>query len=201
MERIFYHGIFPNIPCISITKMIEIIQSGAIKSRRLQGVTSKFGYNGDDYISICSKEDEKEYFKYPINAYDTYILNGFCFIISDDIPAIKVRYTEVYNDFDFETIIELMSEKPEQRYSDMFDEWQVKDEISLNQIIGIGIPYDEVSKLNGEFKIELDILINIATSMGWDIVNTSDAKDLDDYERRILNDEKINSMEKRKLYE
>lgn len=143
MERIFYHGIFPNIPCIAITKMIEIIQSGAIKSRRLQGVTSEFGFNGDDYISICSKEDEKEYSKYPINAYDRYISNSFCFIISDDIPAIKVRYIEVYNDFDFETILERMIEKPEQRYSDMFDEWQVKDEINLNHIIGIGIPIDE----------------------------------------------------------
>lgn len=59
----------------------------------------------------------------------------------------------------------------------------------------------KVSQLNSEYKVELDTLINITTSMGWDIINTSDAKNLEDYERRVLDNEKINSMVKRKMYE
>ncbi len=208
MERIFYHGIFwkgaskafNSCETKALEIMLEIIETGGLKSRRLQGVTSAYGFNGDDYISICSKEDEQAYSKYPINAFYGYIQNNFCFIISDDIPAIRVRYNEVNSYLDFMVISDLMRKCPEQRFSDMFDEWQVKDEISLRHIIGIGIPFDKVDdmvKTNKNYQMKLSQLINLAEQIGLDIVNTSDAKEIDAYEKKVLSLDKV----KRKLYE
>lgn len=197
MKRIFYHGIFYNdisklfnsVELEIIETMIKIIKTGGLKSRRRQGKTSAYGFNGDDYISICSKEDELEYSKYPTSAFYTYVNNNFCFIISDDIDAIKVRYNEVNRYIDFMVISELMRKFPNQRFSDMFDEWQVKDEISLSHIIGIGIPFCRVSnidKTGEDVKKKFAQLINLANKIGLDIIDTSDIQKIEAYERNIL---------------
>lgn len=208
MKRIFYHGIFCNdisqafdsIELYAIETMIKIIETGGLKSRRLQGTTSSYGFNGDDYISICSKESEEEYTKYPTSAYYTYINNNFCFIISDNIDAIKIRYNTVNNYLDFMVICGLMRQIPNQRFSDMFDEWQVKDKINLGHFIGIGIPFDKLSnpdKIGENCQGKLSQLIKLSEQLGLDIVNTSDIREIDNYEKKVLSLEKV----KGKLYE
>lgn len=74
MSKNFYHGIKSYYdPNESISIMLQIISSGGIKCRRLQGVTSKLGFNGDDYISVCEGKSDYEYRKYPNNAFFRYI--------------------------------------------------------------------------------------------------------------------------------
>lgn len=42
--------------------MINIIESGGIKSKRKLKINNLYvGYNGSDYISLCSKEDNSMY--------------------------------------------------------------------------------------------------------------------------------------------
>lgn len=184
----------------AIDTMKKIIKTGGLKSRRLQGKTSAYGFNGDDYISICSKENEQEYSKYPISAYYTYINKNFCFILNDDIDSIKIRYNEVNNCLDFEVISEIMHHFPTQRFSNMFDEWQVKDKIDLCHFIAIGIPFDKLSNpgtIGKNCREKLSQLINLAEKLGLDIVNTSDIKQIDNYEKKVLSLERT----KRKIYE
>lgn len=208
MKRVFYHGIFchntneifDSIEICAIETMIKIIETGGLKSRRLQGKTSAYGFNGDDYISICSKENEQEYSKYPISAYYTYINKNFCFILDDDIDPIKIRYNEVNNCLDFEVISEIMHHFPTQRFSNMFDEWQVKDKIDLCHFIAIGIPFDNFSKDDGIYENcqrKLEQLIDIANELGLDIVNTSDTREIENYEKKALSLERA----KRKIHE
>lgn len=208
MKRVFYHGIFchntneifDSIEICTIETMIKIIETGGLKSRRLQGKTSAYGFNGDDYISICSKENEQEYSKYPISAYYTYINKNFCFILDDDIDPIKIRYNEVNNCLDFEVISEIMYHFPTQRFSNMFDEWQVKDKIDLSHFIGIGIPFDNFYKDDGiceDCQRRLAQLISLADELGLDIVNTSDTREMENYKKKALSLERA----KRKIYE
>lgn len=208
MEHVFYHGIFchnmseifDSVEICAIETLLKIIETGGLKSRRLQGKTSSYGFNGDDYISICSKESEEEYDKYPVNAYYSYINNNFCLIISDNIDAIKVKYNKARSYLDFSIICELMKQFPTQRFSDMFDEWQVKDEINLEHFIGIGIPFDKLSNpdtIGKNCREKLSQLINLAEKLGLDIVNTSDIKQIDNYEKKVLSLERT----KRKIYE
>lgn len=179
MSKVFYHGIKPYYDVNeSISIMLKIIESGGIKCRRLQGVTSNRGFNGDDYISICERKRNCEYRKYPNNAFFQYIHYGFCFILNGDIPVIPVRYINS-DAFDFyNEIVKYMSSYPDVRFSDMFDEWQVKDEIPLSCIVGIGLStckmleYVKFANEKEMFKNNLNKLYIIAKDLNWDIVDT-----------------------------
>ena len=70
MSKFYYHGVGNIIICSDIRdKMINIINSGGLKSKRLLGFNSSMGFNGADYISVCKKEDIKLYSKYQLNAF------------------------------------------------------------------------------------------------------------------------------------
>ncbi len=187
MSKIFYHGIKSYYdPNESISIMLQIISSGGIKCRRLQGVTSKLGFNGDDYISVCEGKSDYEYRKYPNNAFFRYIYYGFCFILSDNIPVIPVQYINS-DDFDSYTeIIEYMSHYPGVRFSDLFDEWQVKDEIPLDYIVGLGLPLQSLSKiynLDDKMMKEIERLYMLARTFGWDIIDSGSFFSFYNYEK------------------
>lgn len=61
MSKYYYHGIKDYYdPNTTISKILEIIESGGIKSRLLQGKTSNCSFNGDDYIRYCREKDYVE---------------------------------------------------------------------------------------------------------------------------------------------
>ena len=187
MSKIFYHGIKSYYdPNESISIMLQIISSGGIKCRRLQGVTSKLGFNGDDYISVCEEKSDYEYRKYPNNVFFRYIYYGFCFILSDNIPVILVQYINS-DDFDSYTeIIEYMGHYPGVRFSDLFDEWQVKDEIPLDYIVGLGLPLQSLSKiynLDDKMMKEIERLYMLARTFGWDIIDSGSFFSFYNYEK------------------
>ena len=101
MSKYYYHGIKPYVEHIeSIKWLIKIIESDGIKSRRLTNQIPLYtGFNGADYISVCSKEEFNEYMKYPNNCFFKYIHSNYCFIISDEINAIKTNYFDLDNRF------------------------------------------------------------------------------------------------------
>lgn len=194
MERIFYHGYF-YCTIENLDKMFNIITSGGIKSQKRLGLCSRGGYNGDEYICVCSKE-ETFYYDYLMNAYNAYVLNSFCFIIDDDIQAIKTMLVEPGGANGINWAFDQMRICPSKRYSDLCDEWQVKDEISLNHIMGIGIPFDDISTFMNicDFKERVNKLIECAKLLKWDIVNTSNAKNLEEYEKCMIDSKKVNSL-------
>lgn len=190
MSKYYYHGIMPKKdPLTKLFTMIEIIKSGGLKSKRkLKIVNLYIGYNGNDYISLCNKEDNSMYdlFSDNINAYEDYIYSNFCFIISDEIDAIKTntfsRHEQYVSYMDFLSIAQ-----GDVRYSDMFDEWQVKDEIKLDKIIGIGLPFNLVHSYkvsDQEFKKNIEILYSLANYYNFDIVNTDNFNFVEYYENQ-----------------
>lgn len=193
MSRFFYHGI-RNCQLAPDT-IIDIFKSGGIKSKRRQNRSYRIGFNGPDYISICRKCADEEYETDRNNAFQHYILNSFCFIIRDDIDAIPGVYTpDVINWNRFE-LVRFMNEHPEIRITDMFDEWQVRDEIGFSHIIGLGIPIDWVKIMHQKGYEDVlpltEQIILLATSLGLDIVNSSAPDFIEQYEKSKESDANI----------
>ena len=181
MSKYFYHGMMPKKePIDKIITMINIIESGGIKSKRKLKINNLYvGYNGSDYISLCNKEDNSMYnfFYDNMNSYE------------DEINAIKtlnfdskgkyVSYMQFYS-----------LAQGDIRYSDMFDEWQVKDEINMDKIIGIGLPFNLVFSYKNsdqKFKKYIELLYSLVHEYNLDIVNTEDFNFVEKYEQEKNN--------------
>lgn len=77
----------------------------------------------------------------------------------------------------------------------MFDEWQVKSEIPLSYIVGIGLPvhkilgYIKYGEEKEIFKNNLNKLYSIAKGLNWIIVNTDTLYMENDYIECLVNEE------------
>lgn len=180
----FYHGIRTDVK-----RLLQILTTGGIKCKRLLGL-SGFGYNEEDYVSLCKKYPSREYIEYGerTNAFYTYIFNSFCLIISNDIPAFKMGLDDVgFNSVD-RGILGV-------RVSDMFDEWQVYEKVPLSSIVGIGIPLKDLKHImrrqtKEEFETLRKVLL-IANDLGLDIVDSSKENFVEKYEQeKLANPEK-----------
>lgn len=182
MGKYYYHGIASFYPEDVI---LNIIRSGSIKSKRLMGRTGIRGYNGLDYVSICTKLpniEQEDYIQKGYNcAYLDCIVNHFCLILSKDIDVVKPHLVLPNTFLSYSDLLNYLEENPNFPVSDMFDEYQVKDMISLSKVIGIGIPLEEI-KINNNYKL-LEMIYKCATKLGLDIVNTSNVNFVDEYER------------------
>lgn len=193
MSKYFYHGMMPKKePIDKIITMINIIESGGIKSKRKLKINNLYvGYNGSDYISLCNKEDNSMYnfFYDNMNSYEDYIYSNFCFIVSDEINAIKTKKFDIKGKY--VSYMQFYSlAQGDIRYSDMFDEWQVKDEINMDKIIGIGLPFNLVFSYKNsdqEFKKYIELLFNLVHKYNLDIVNTEDFNFVEKYEQEKNN--------------
>lgn len=186
MSKYYYHG-------TDINSFIKILDTGEIKCRKLiekenivirrsLDVTLGIGYNGWEYISLC-KLDDYSYEKG--SAYDVFVRGSFCFIISDEVHAIKpldINSKEGKKEFSQEPLDFIFNrDDSELRFSDMKDEWQVKKRIPLTNIVGIGIP---VRKLEYYSEIFYDIqrALALAEIYHLDVVDSSKYKFIEEYE-------------------
>ncbi len=180
MSKYYYHGVKRGLV---LDKTLEIFQKGGIKC--MPGAR-KIGFNGLDYISICKKEAEEEYNKHSNNAFYNYVQNSICFIISDEIDAIKPEIIENADKWNRFELVGYMNSKPGVRFSDMFDEWQVYRIVPLSSIVGLGIPLKELGTIlkltSGNGKKRIEELIACALELGMDIVDSSDSNFVEKYE-------------------
>lgn len=127
----------------------QILESGYVLSRRLQGNTNSKtnGWNGIDYISLCNyfernatPYDNNPYYQ-GYNAYNTFISRSLSLIIDKKrIRAIKPKLVEPVI-FDWESLEKMrILGNATQRFSDLPDEIQVKNRISLAKMVGITLP-------------------------------------------------------------
>lgn len=193
MSRFYYHRIIPKKEQLErLCTMIEIIKSGGLKSKRKLNISNLYvGYNGSDYISLCKKENDYMYNQINdnINAYEDYIYSNFCFIASDEINAIKTKKFDIKGKY--VSYMQFYSlAQGDIRYSDMFDEWQVKDKINMDKIIGIGLPFNLVFSYKNsdlEFKKYIELLYSLVHKYNLDIVNTEDFNFVEKYEQEKNN--------------
>ena len=142
MNEYYAHTIrLSNFNKIDLERIEKILKKGYILSRRkllllgedeidIREETSTF--NGMDYISLCDLK--KEHHDY--SAYNMYTKNGLSLLLSRDIPVIMPNLVEKSNRLDSIFNMHKLG-KGENRYSDLEDEVQVKDSISLEYLKGL----------------------------------------------------------------
>lgn len=122
---------------IDAVKLAKIIKSGGLKARKLLSKEDKRKsengiWNGRHYISFAKKAEGKD------TAYDHYMSGEFALIFDSDIGAIKTKVKPVGSIF--ETIAKLPTSK---RFSRWKEEYQVKNFVPFDKVVGIKIPSGE----------------------------------------------------------
>ncbi len=135
----YYHGV---VNGLVDKKVLDILKKREISSASRLGYTKRIGFNENDFISICSNMGEEVYGTGVNNAFNKYIKNNFCFVISDSIKAEKPVYVPNASKMGVLELFNLRQNNPDKRFSDIIDEYQVKDYISFENIVAIGIPYN-----------------------------------------------------------
>lgn len=143
----FYHR-------MQLEKLDDILNAGAILSRRKQGYQklNHTTWNGLDYISLSKREESVWN-----SSYKRFISSSYAFIFAG-IPVNNTKYIEDYN---YELGCKLSRLFPGKRFSPYEDEYQVKDKISLDTVIGIKIPDKDKVFSSLEFYKEKDCAIDI----------------------------------------
>ena len=151
----------------SLIKLEKILQSGKLLSKRRQGVkNNSMNYAGLDYISLadytkrnmCDNDDYSDY-----NAYCMYSFNGFSFaFIKEDILYQEVKLEPIVS-FDRSSMMNIGNKGISTiRYSDLIDEVQVKDELSLQKIIGLTVSLSHLCFIfNNDYEFIAKLLLKI----------------------------------------
>lgn len=134
----YYHGVANGLVD---KKVLDIFKKGEISSAARVGHTNKIGFNEDDYISVCVNLGEDEATRNFNNAFKKYVINHFCFVINDNITVQKTVFLENADKMSKLELVRLKLDNPDKRFSDFIDEYQVRDFISLENVVAIGIPY------------------------------------------------------------
>lgn len=156
MSKYYYHGMGEAYYCTySIEKLLGILTTGGIKCKRLLGFpdTYKGSCSGMDYVSVCKKFSDYDYkrdVKYE-HAFPMYVQNCFCLIISDQIETIKPLLIPLCSSSE-RHLARVNAICSNVRYTDMFDEWQVYEQIPLSSVIGIGLPVQWIDYHVSDYK-------------------------------------------------
>jgi hypothetical protein len=131
---------------INISKLEQILASGYLLSRRKLGLEDEYvAFNGMDYISLC----DLSVLHNDYSAYNIYTRNGLSLLFDKSISVIKPIIIEER----IKSILEFSSKMNEIgrgkiRYSDLHDEVQVKDELSLCYLRGVSVSLDKIVELH-----------------------------------------------------
>lgn len=183
MSKFFYHG------TRNIYNILKILISSGIVCQRI------LGFNGLNYISLCNKAKDEEYVSYP-NAFYNYIRNSYCLIISDEVDAIKPQKLNIDCFKSNTELQEYLTKHSNIRYSDMFDEYQVRDFIPLKYILGVGLPIRKIKSEartyeNDSLFQSIKCILNLIEVLNLDIIDTSVFGFIEEYESAKSNNKDI----------
>ncbi len=151
-NKVYLHGIYARKEVYSrkdtLIILREILKSGALLSANGRGIKNhKILFNGLDYISLCDYEKRNEFLEKRYNAYEMYIRYSLSLMFPKELveaiipEMVKIRYKT-----GFQHVIESYGTDPDTRYSDLPDEVQVKDQITLDKLSGITLPISRIDK-------------------------------------------------------
>ena len=198
-SKYYYHG------CGTCETLSKILDSKKICTGRELGLTLENGvalFNGLDYVCVSKKFSDSEYCAQEINerisAFPRYMQNHFGLILSDDIKALK---TEIYNikNYSYDFIYKFVSEQSN-RWSDMFDEYQVKGSIGIDKFKAVTIPIDYLERWHVPYNNQF--LLNIMNKIDeyhLDIVNSCDNRFSELYESSEYNRDEESSKIKMRV--
>ncbi len=153
----YYHGT-NQIYNKGLDIMIDIIESGGIKSNNKRSGHSIGLYNGDDYISVgkWNKEENIDFSRFNESCFYGWIFWCPTFIIDPSINAIHA-----------ERIIGPVNPN-KGRYSCFIDEYHVKDEIELDKVRGIALPFSLIMD-NKDYLLKTLKILQYAKLYKWDV--------------------------------
>lgn len=178
----YYHGV---INGLVDKKIMSILANREISSAGRMGYTNKIGFNEDNYVSVCSNMGEEIYNEIANNAFNKYIFNRFCFVIDSSVEVEKPEYIRDASSMSILDLYNLKRNNPNKRFSDIIDEYQVRDYIPFDKIVAIGIPYGLETKdgyvtlsnfcflTTDEFKKLIIQIESVALELGIPIVDSS----------------------------
>jgi hypothetical protein len=152
-DNIYMHGIGYNTihgayctdysPKRQRSALYEVLDSKYLLSRRLLGLSDSYGFNGMDYISLCDYEKRKEYSD-KSSAYNSYIVNSVSLCFDKDKVEEKIIKPTLIDKVPLDAkgldLMKTYGLNEGERFSDLPDEVQVKDKISLSSLCGITFP-------------------------------------------------------------
>lgn len=189
MSKYYYHATY------DLLSFIDILKDKGIKCLRLLGMTiehdlDKLALNGLDYICLCNKLVNYEDI-FGENSFEQFILDSFCFIVSNEINVIKpkvINWTDVYKYMAIKK--EVNSDTNQNLQVSIYaDEYRAKNIITMDMILGIGLPFEY--KYTKEDLTLLRQSLVLAQSLGLDIVDSSDEYFIEKYESRKYNKDEI----------
>ncbi len=151
-EKVYMHGInnygFKDYNSkIQLKVLSQILKSGALLSLRNQGISSSSNFSGFDYISLCDYEKRDCSIKgvpSNIGIYNSYYQYIICSLSlsfnKDKIEVITPTLVDYIGNSSrpYETMKEYGLK--EERYSDLADEVQVKDQVPLEYLEQVTFP-------------------------------------------------------------
>lgn len=150
-KKIYLHGIYSISDYydsrMTLKILKKILESDAVLSARLQGKKNHIVlFNGMDYISLCDYEKNGIHILDYSNAFENYARYSLSLIFpKDKLKVIEPEIVDLVSDYETISKYGLSEVK---RYTDLPDEVQVKDRISLDLMSGITLP---ISKMRNIF--------------------------------------------------
>jgi hypothetical protein len=158
----FFHGTGED--CSALEIMIDIIESGGIKSKNKRNEHYFTLFNGDDYVSVTRwVYDNPSHLSADMDSsFYGWIFNMPCFIIASDIDAIHAKKIRVGEAYDYN----------KDRVSVFIDEWHVKDEIPLDKIVGVALPFSWLRK-SKEVLVNILQILKYAKQYNWQVYDSN----------------------------
>lgn len=153
----YYHGT-NQVYNKGLDIMIDIIESGGIKSSNKRLAHSTGLYNGADYISVgkWNRDENVDFSRFNESCFYGWIFWCPTFIIDSSINAIHAKK------------INGPVTPSTGRYSCFVDEYHVKDEIELDKVRGIALPFSLMIG-NKDCLLKALKILQYAKLFGWNV--------------------------------
>ncbi len=157
LKKIYLHGIYTNYDYFdserSLVILEKILESKYILSRKKRGDINKStgGYNGINYISLCNYllrkrtyHNNNSYKGY--NSYSCFCKKSISLVLSKEKLKTVKPIILPPSILDYNGMVEMnrLGNDNRHRFSDMPDEVQVKNEISLNSLVAFSLPINHM---------------------------------------------------------
>ena len=157
----------------------RIFECGCVLSRNRLGLLKQDAlFNGMDYISLCDLGEEHDLY----SAYNIYTMRGLSLLFDRDIKVIKPIYVKLSRNSLFAQE-EMHDYGIKGRYSDLMDEVQVKDELSLEYLRAISLSLKRIEFLHDKEYLKI-YLSRIQEALNYykyhvPIINLDDEQEID----------------------
>lgn len=163
-------------------KLLQILKRRALLSAKLQRKRSYGGFNGRDYVSLCDydKRDDYKRFMGKYNAFHTYVRYSLSLAFPKDKLSViepKVLNGVYIRDSKGYAEMERIGKSKSERCTDMPDEVQVKDKVSLDNLCATTFPLHllkdfkgySIDELSSIIMYEIEEIDKLLSKFGYDV--------------------------------